>query len=246
MMKDKIPKLLDDAIKQNDYDIDVITKNLKIPWLKLDLKFDKPTNEDITELSSDNDWRKKWNFPDQQVASYQVKGWNGNIFFGPTDFKKFLDMNAEENKQHDHDEDSKCRNYRNKLDYSWSVGEDSYIRRQVAKIFPDNKDLNLVNSYSLPPGGYVFPHRDYAIDGMGLAKIYVALKWDKDNVFGMYGCGNIPIMEGDVLLLNNYTLPHWVYNGSNTNRIVIDISANLESSIIRNKIIEAFKKAFGS
>ena len=81
---------------------------------------------------------------------------------------------------------------------------------------------------------------------MGLAKIYVALKWSKDNVFGMYGCGDIPIREGDVLLLNNYTLPHWVYNGSKEDRIVIDISANLHSPIIKNKIIEAFRKAFAS
>ena len=91
--------------------------------------------------------------------------------------------------------------------------------------------------------GYVFPHRDYAIDNMGLAKIYVALKWSKDNIFGMYGCGNIPINEGDVFLLNNYTLPHWVYNGSNEDRVVIDISANLHSPMIKQKIIDAFKKS---
>ena len=182
----------------------------------------------------------------QDSASYQVKGWNGNIFFGPTDFKKFLSMNEKENKQHDHDEDSKCRRFRKELDYSWCVNDNSYIRKQVKKILPSDDDINLVNSYSLPPGGYVFPHRDYAIDGMGLAKIYVALKWSKDNVFGMYGCGDIPIREGDVLLLNNYTLPHWVYNGSKEDRVVIDISANLHSPIIKNKIIEAFRKAFAS
>ena len=51
-MKDKIPKLLDDAIKQNDYDIDVITKNLKIPWLKLDMEFDKPTDSELLNLYS--------------------------------------------------------------------------------------------------------------------------------------------------------------------------------------------------
>jgi hypothetical protein len=39
-MKDKVPKLLADAMSGNDYDIDVITKHCKIPWLKLDIKFD--------------------------------------------------------------------------------------------------------------------------------------------------------------------------------------------------------------
>lgn len=245
-MKDKIPKLLKDAIGENSIDIDIITKKLKIPWLKLDISFDPPSDADIDQLLSNKDWRKKWNSTDQDSASYQVKGWNGNIFFGPTDFDKFLSMNEKENKQHDHDEDSKCRKFRKELEYSWCVNDNSYIRKQVKKILPNDNDINLVNSYSLPPGGYVFPHRDYAIDGMGLAKIYVALKWSKENIFGMYGCGAIPISEGDVFLLNNYTLPHWVYNGSNDDRIVIDISANLHSPIIKNKIIEAFRKAFTS
>lgn len=244
MMKDKLPKLLNDVVSENSYDIDVITKKLKIPWLKLDLRFERPTEQDIEYLVSDNDWRRKWNFPDREDASYQVKGWNGNIFFGPTDFKRFLDESSIDNKGHDHDEDSKCRRFRKEMEYGWCVDNDSYVRKQVKKIFPDDRDINLVNTYSLPPGGYVFPHRDYAMDGMGLAKIYVAVKWGEGNLFGMYGCGDIPIKEGDVFLLNNYTLPHWVYNGSKENRIVIDISANLHSPVIKDKIIQAFKRSF--
>ena len=61
-MTDNIPKLLQDAINENTYDIDVITKNLKLPWLKLDLKFDQPTDKDINELIATDDWRNKWNF----------------------------------------------------------------------------------------------------------------------------------------------------------------------------------------
>jgi len=245
-MKDKLPKLLDDALSENSYDIDIITKRLKIPWMKLDIRFDEPTAQDIEYLRSDTDWRRKWNFPDQEQASYQVKGWNGNIFFGPKDFKKFLEASSKDNKGYDHDEDSKCRRFRREIEYGWCVDSESYVRQQVKKIFPNDGDINLVNTYSLPPGGYVFPHRDYAIDGMGLAKIYVALKWGEGNVFGMYGCGDIPIKQGDVILLNNYTLPHWVYNGSKEDRVVIDISANLESPTIKHKIIGAFKKIFGS
>lgn len=242
-MKDKVPKLLADAMSGNEYDIDVITKHCKIPWLKLDIKFDVPTYDDLAELNSNTNWREKWNYPTLEQDSYQVNGWNGNVFFGPKDWTLFLDQNSQEQKEHDHDEDSKCRSFRKKLDYGWYVDESSYIRKQVRNIIPDS-ELNLVNSYSLPPGGYVFPHRDYAIDGMGLAKIYVALKWPEGSVFGMYGCGNIPIKEGDIFLVNNYTLPHWVHNSSTDDRIVIDISANLHSPKIKKAIIGAFKHSF--
>jgi hypothetical protein len=243
-MKDKVPKLLADAMSGNDYDIDVITKHCKIPWLKLDIKFDVLTDDDIAELNSNINWRENWNYPTLEQDSYQVNGWNGDIFFGPKDWTRFFDLISQEQKYHD--EDNKCRAQRQNLDYGWYVGEDHFLRQEIRKLFPNDEDINLVNTYSLQPGGFVFPHRDYASDGMGLAKIYIALKWSKDNVFGMYGCGNMPIEEGDVFLLNNYTLPHWVYNGSNDNRIVLDISANLHSPIIKNKIIESFKKLFAS
>ena len=243
MTQNKIPKLLADSMSQNSYDIDVITKHLKLPWLKLDIKFDTPSDQDIEETLSHTDWRHKWKWNSSDNA-YQVKGWNGNIFFGPTDFENFLNVSSANGNEHTHDEDSKCRHYRKTLDYDWYVNDNSYVKRQVKKIIPDDADINLVNSYSLPPGGYVFPHRDYAIDNMGLAKIYVALKWSTDNIFGMYGCGNLPIKEGDVFLINNYTLPHWVYNGSKEDRIVIDISANLHCKSIKTKIIESFKATF--
>ncbi len=245
MIKNNIPKLLQDAMLGNTYDIDVITKHLKLPWLKLDIKFDLPTDTEVRQLISPDDWRKKWQFPDTD-ASYQVKDWNGDIFFGPKHFKDFLQLTAAEHGGHGDDEDSHCRKLRKKVDYEWKVDENNYVRRQVSRFFPDEEDINLVNTYVLPPGGYVFPHRDYASDNIGLAKIYVALKWSDKNRFGMYGCGNIPINQGDVFLLNNYTLPHWVHNGSNDDRIVIDIGANLHSPIIKDKIIEAFKKTFNS
>ena len=239
MTIDDLPKLLKDSIQQNDYDIDVITKHLKLPWLKLDLNFGKWTNDNITELLSQDDWRKQWQTPDIENNSYQVKGWNGKILFGPKNFDEFLKLSKD--KQHDHDEDSKCRLFRNKLEYGWFF--ESNTKEKIQKIIPDD-DLNLVNSYVLPAGGYIFPHRDYAIDGMGLAKIYIAVRWSEGNLFGMYGCGNINIQQGDVFLINNYTLPHWVYNGSKDDRIVLDISANLHSPLIKQSIVSAFKKVF--
>jgi len=244
MMKDNIPKLLKDSMEQNTLDIDVITKKLKLPWLKLDIKLDIPDKDHIRELTSNTDWRSRWNYPDLVADSYQVKGWNGDVFFGPTDWKKFLNEANKDNNQHNHDEDSKCRWLRQELDYGWYVDPKHFLRQQIKNFLPDDGDINLVNTYHLPARGYVFPHRDYAIDGMGLAKIYIALKWGDGNTFGMYGCGNIPIKEGDVFLLNNYTLPHWVHNGSDDDRIVLDISANLHSPIIKEKIIQAFKRSF--
>ncbi len=240
-MKDKkIPKLLDDAIKHNTHDIDVITKHLKLPWLKLDLDFGVWSDTDIASLRTSDDWRTKWKFSNGLENSYQVKNWNGRLLFGPEKFEDFLELsNANE---HDHDEDSKCRFYREKFKYAWH--ETNTISEKINAVIPDH-DLNLVNSYVLPAGGYVFPHRDYAVDNMGLAKIYIAAKWSDGNVFGQYGCGDIPIKQGDVFLINNYTLPHWVRNGSADDRIVIDISANLHSSKIKDSIIRSFKKCFG-
>jgi len=61
MTIDNLPRLLQDAIKSNEYDIDVITKHLKLPWLKLDLDFGLDEN-DHDQLMSQEDWRTKWNF----------------------------------------------------------------------------------------------------------------------------------------------------------------------------------------
>ena len=66
-MTKQIPKLLKDAIEQNSIDIDVLTKHLRIPWLKLDMQF--PTID--IELSK-QDWRKKWKFDLKGENNYQV------------------------------------------------------------------------------------------------------------------------------------------------------------------------------
>ena len=81
MMTDKIPKLLKDSIEQNTFDIDVITKKLKLPWLKLDIKIKSPGEDQMQNFVSNKDWRKQWNYPDTEQDSYQVKGWNIDVFF---------------------------------------------------------------------------------------------------------------------------------------------------------------------
>ena len=236
-MTKQIPKLLKDAMENNTVDVDVLSKHLKIPWIKLDIKI---TNLDIPV--STEDWREKWGFKDLNKNSYQVNQWNGNLLFGPTEWQKFLDKANQLGEQID--EDCKCRLFRKQFKYDWYVEKDDVVREAISKIFPDDEDLNLVNTYTLPPGGWLFPHRDYGSDDLGLNKIYAAVKWGKGNVFGMYGCGNIPIQQGDVILLNNYSLPHWVYNGSDEDRIVLDISANLKSKNISEVIQRSFINKF--
>ena len=92
MMKDKMPKLLSDVIEENTYDIDVITKKLKIPWLKLDMPFDRPSDYELASVYSSNDWREKWQLPDTKKRSYQVAGWSGDVMFGPTDWDTFIGL----------------------------------------------------------------------------------------------------------------------------------------------------------
>ena len=132
-MKDKIPKLLDDAIKQNDYDIDVITKNLKIPWLKLDMEFDKPTDSELLNLYSKNSWREKWQYLTTAFHSYQVKDWSGDILFGPTDWDYFMKLSRKEFELHNSDEDSRCKKLRNRMKYDWFVDDENYVKKQVKK-----------------------------------------------------------------------------------------------------------------
>lgn len=238
-------KLLQDALTQNSTEVDIIVKKLKLPWLKLELNFPKIAEEDFQTLKTEQDWRKKWQFPSYDENCYQVKGWNGDFIFGPKPFDEFLkNFKTEISKNSKMDEDCICRVFRNKFQFDWYVEEKNFIRQWINQLIPD-EDINIVNTYFLPPGGYVFPHRDYnTYDELSLAKIYIAAQWKEGNVFGMYGCGNIPIKEGDVYLINNYTLPHWVYNGSNETRLVIDIGANLNSPKIKKIIENSFQRQF--
>lgn len=243
-MKEKMHKLLKDAMGQNHADVDVITKKLKLPWLKLKINFPSIEETYFKKLQTEQDWRKKWQFQSYEQNSYQVKGWHGDFLFGPKPFDKFLEeFKTEISKYGKIDEDCICRTFRNKFKFDWHVDENDFIRQWINQLIPD-EDLNIVNTYFLPPGGYVFPHRDYSHDDLSLAKIYIAARWKEGNEFGVYGCGNIPIKETDVFLINNYTLPHWVYNGSNDTRLVIDIGANLNSPKIKKIIEDSFQNFF--
>ena len=246
-MNVKLPALLQDSINRNAPDVDVITKHLKLPWIKLDLKFPALSGNYINNKHQESiNWRHKWNYDTENALGYQVNGWNGNLLFGPADLLSFTQEIDQDPKWRNgqYDEGCRCRMFRHQFDYTWTVDKDDPIRQWVSNLF-DNQDLNLVNTYFLPAGGYVFPHRDYAIDNTALSKLYIAIQWSSGNVLGMYGVGNMPIVEGDVFLLNNYTLPHWVYNGSTNLRMVLDVNANFTSTKIKEIIFNSFKKLYG-
>lgn len=246
-MSDKLPRLLQDSIDYNAPDIGILTRHLKLPWIKLDLKFPTLSQDYInTKHQESISWRHKWNYDTENTLGYQVNGWNGNLLFGPTDLLTFTQQIDQDPKWRNgqYDEGCRCRMFRQQFNYSWSVDTEDPIRQWVSNLF-DDQDLNLVNTYFLPPGGYVFPHRDYSADNTALSKLYIAIQWAPGNVLGMYGIGDLPIVEGDVYLLNNYTLPHWVYNGSDQLRMVLDVNANFNSPNIKQHIIEGFLKQYG-
>lgn len=246
-MNDNLPELLTQCLAHNKFDIDVVTDQLKLPWLKLDLKFSNALSPQYIKSleSTTNGWRDAWNANFENIK-YQVKGWNGNFIFGPSNMNEFLSL-VQKNKTWSEkffDEDSQCKFFRNDVEFEWKVDSSDPIRSWISSLVPD-QDLNIVNTYVLPPGGYVFPHRDYSYHNSGMVKIYIPVTWEAGSVFGLYGVGNIPLSSGDVFLINNYTLPHWVYNGSNKHRLVISIGANLKSPRLQKAIEKSFNKTFG-
>lgn len=247
MTIDNIPRLMQRCLEFNAFDIDIVSNSLKLPWLKLNLQFTNNLDlEYINSLASMNQgWRDQWGtqFKD---TDYQVKEWNGNFIFGPTDMNKFLKIVGKEPHwiKNKFDEDCQCKFFRNSAKFDWLVNKDDPIRKWISALIPD-QDLNIVNTYVLPPGGYVYPHRDYSYYDSGLAKLYIPIQWENGSVFGMYGVGNIPLTSGTVFLINNYTLPHWVYNGSDQSRVVVSIGANLKSPKLTDLIKQSFNRTFG-
>lgn len=246
MMKDNLPKILEQCLQNNQPDINIITNKLKLPWLKLQMPAPVLTDQYVnsTETSA-HDWRALWE-ADLAATQYQVKGWNGNMLFGPTNMKEFL-TNVSQHKewtQNDYDEDCQCKFFRNKFEYSWRVDQQDPIRKWVNQLVDDH-DINIVNTYFLPPGGFVYPHRDYSFFKDGLAKIYIPVQWESGSRFGMYGVGDIPLAQGDVYLINNYSLPHWVFNGSTQRRMVISIGANLDAPALKSAVVDSFRLTFG-
>ena len=234
------PKLLEDLSKHNKLDLETIL-SCGLPCLKLDI--DVPTfekqifDEAIQECSS---WREQWGFKElfndkENNTDNQTKEWNGQLLFGPHNWQEWKEIYTT---QHCSDEDQMCMKYRNKIEFSWRLKTNNPIRKYVESLFPNILDINIVNFYVLPPGGYLFPHVDPCTGPKNLNKLYIPLLWETGNEFGFYKWGNMPLKQGNVYLINNYRFAHWVLNRSNTHRIVLDIGANLNS--LSDRIINSF------
>ncbi len=233
------PKLITDLMQHNKLSLDTIL-SCNIPWLKLDIKVPNFSNEVLKQAMKESlDWRDYWG---DIESNYQVREWNGSVLFGPTDFPAFRKSLRDQSKYIiDDDEDHTCMRERNNYDFSWKINETHPIRQFVKTIFPNDSDINIVNYYILPPGGFVFPHRDRTTGKHQLNKIYIPLKWAEGNEFGFYGWGNAPIKEKNAYLLNNYSYTHWVVNNSQTDRIVLTMGTNLAA--IKDIITNSFLKA---
>lgn len=230
------PKLITDLMLHNTLNLDTIL-SCNIPWLKLNINVPKFSDDILNQaLKESTDWRDYWG---DIESNYQVKQWNGSVLFGPTNFTKFREELKKQSKCIvDDDEDHTCMIERNNYDFSWKISENHPIRQFVKTLFPNDEDINIVNYYILPPGGFVFPHRDRTTGKHQLNKIYIPIQWDEGNVFGFYKWGNAPIKEGNAYLLNNYSYTHWVVNNSQTNRIVLTMGTNLNA--IKDIIIDSF------
>jgi len=231
------PKYIEDCSTQNVLKLDTLLDS-GMPWLKLNI--DVPDFEDTvfeTAVAQSTDWRSQWASSSKyaNIDSNLVKEWNGQLLFGPSDWDSWLDIYLNTKGS---DEDEMCKRFRNELEFSWRLDEHHPIRQFVESVFPDPLDINIVNFYVLPPGGFLFPHTDPSIGNKSLNKLYIPLRWAEGNEFGFYGWGNMPVQQGNVYLINNYRYAHWVLNRSNEPRVVLDIGSNLKS--IKQIIIDSF------
>ena len=237
----EFPKLIEELSNNNQFDLNHFL-NSGVPWAKLNInvpKFDQNVFDQAVEQSTN--WRHQWLFNDDNEhieVDYQIKEWNGQVLFGPADWDAWVEFAAD--KQKANDEDHLCMLHRNDFEFDWRLNVDHPIRQFVEKLFPNPQDINIVNFYVLPPGGYLFPHVDPTQGDRALNKIYIPLKWSEGNEFGFYKWGNVPIVESTAYLINNYRYAHWVLNRSNEPRVVLDIGANLHT--IKDLIEDSFKQ----
>ena len=235
----KFPKLIEEISHNNEFDLDNFLDS-GIPWVKLNIDvpaFDQAVFDQAVKQSTN--WRQQWLFTNDQEnieIDYQINQWNGQVLFGPSDWTAWMNLVAGDNKKND--EDRLCMIHRNNFDFDWRLNTDHPIRQFVESVFPNQQDINIVNFYVLPPGGYLFPHIDPCESAKALNKIYIPLQWSEGNEFGFYKWGNAPMVERTAYLINNYRYVHWVLNRSNEPRVVLDIGANLHA--IKDLIKESF------
>ena len=234
----QFPKLISDLHNINQFDLDKFL-HCGIPFMPLDLPVPEIPKDIFNQTVSDCfSWRSQWNIMED---NYQTKDWEGSVLFGPADWKIWLDTIKKDAEHFALDEDGLCKKYRNSQSFIWRVEEHNPIRSWVNSFIQDD-DINLVNVYNIPSGGYLFPHVDDN-PHPHLNKIYVALKWPEGNHFHFNGFGELPITDRSAWLINNYKYSHWVYNDSEHDRLVIAIAGNLHA--VKDLIYNSWKQMLG-
>jgi hypothetical protein len=224
-MNKTFPNLIQQIHEHHKFDLDKFL-SCGIPFIKLAVDVPDIDEAEFKRIEADvYDWRTKWGMVQD---NYQTNQWNGTILFGPTDWEKWMLTIEEKGKKLEYDEDALAGLYRHTQPFEWTVPENNVLRNWVSKIFPDDNNINMVNIYTLPPGGWLFPHIDNNPNPR-LNKIYVTLNWPEGNYFGFNGFGNMPVQGKSAWLINNYRYSHWVYNDSDETRLVMAVAANLSS-----------------
>lgn len=108
-----------------------------------------------------------------------------------------------------------------------------------------DKVLNLIDSLGLdtwhvfigvlPPGGFIYPHKDHDTHKatsekykfyQGCTALYIPMVWPEKNYIKFAGVGTLPIQQDQPMVINNDFFTHCVVNDSEENRVVIGVRAH--------------------
>ena len=108
-----------------------------------------------------------------------------------------------------------------------------------------DKVLNLIDSLDLdtwhvfigvlPPGGFIYPHKDHDTHKatsdqykfyQGCTALYIPIVWPENNYIKFAGVGTLPIQQDQPMVINNDFFTHCVINDSQENRVVIGVRAH--------------------
>jgi len=108
-----------------------------------------------------------------------------------------------------------------------------------------DKVLNLIDSLDLdtwhvfigvlPPGGFIYPHKDRDTHKatsdqykfyQGCTALYIPIVWPEKNYIKFAGVGTLPIQQDQPMVINNDFFTHCVINDSQENRVVIGVRAH--------------------
>jgi len=93
----------------------------------------------------------------------------------------------------------------------------------------------------LPPGGFIYPHRDYDtfkqnskeyFPYQGCTQLYIPINWPSKNYIKFTGVGTLCLDSGQAMVINNDSYTHCLVNDSDQTRIVVGIRCH--NNILQN------------